>query len=271
MPFWLNDYKQLLIQQREVHHIGRHSVKKIPTALYAAEKILVTIIVLIVGGMVYSGCSTEPVVKDQFMSISKPDSTIQQNSNVLSPSYVFRIGDQLRISIRGYSEFDTTMFIAENGIISIRLIGDITAAGVSRAQLSEEIVKKLSVYIKSEIHPSIIVLNALVQKVAVLGAVVKQDNYTIPTDVTVLQMLAMAGGATTEADLQHIKIFRKGDTGNVEEIDFTKYISNGSIGEMPMLKPGDTLYVPREENIIRELSSFFRDAIFLFTLFTISN
>ncbi len=226
---------------------------------------------LIVSGFVLFGCSTNPTINDNVNPHSGLDTLGQPIINVQSSSYIFRQGDQLRITIRGYPEFDTTMVVNDVGTITMRLVGDLNVAGVSRAQLTEDIISKLSAYIKTEIYPSIVVLNALTQKVAVLGAVGRQENYTIQNDVTVLQILAMAGGSTAESDLQHIKIFRNGDSGNFEEIDITQYIANGNISEMPMVKPGDTVYVPREENIIRELSSFFRDTIFIFTLFTLSN
>ncbi len=202
--------------------------------------------------------------------LPKTDPTLLQNVKLQSPSYIFRSGDQLRITISGYAEFDTIVVVAEEGTIPMRLIGEMPAKGITREQLIENIKTKLSVYIKTAVEPTIVLLNALEQKVAVLGAVGRQDSYVITNDVTVLQVLAMAGGATGEADIQHIKLFRNGDSGNVQEIDIAKYISSGSIREMPMLKAGDIVYVPREENIIRELSSFFRDTIFLFTLFTIS-
>jgi polysaccharide export outer membrane protein len=246
-------------------------VKKISTTPQAVAKIFVSIMMLFIGGIVYSGCATYPSVMENSEIIQKTNPTTQQNVNAQSPRYIFRPGDQLRITIRGYPEFDTTATVAEDGNIFIRLIGDLHAAGWSREQLIDSIKIKLSVYIKTDVYPSIALLNTLEQKVAVLGAVARQDNYLIPTEVTVLQILAMAGGATAESDLHHIKIFRNGDSGNVEEIDITNYISSGRINEMPLIKPGDTVYVPREENIIRELSSFFRDTIFLFTLFTISN
>lgn len=228
------------------------------------------VVVSLIGNFLI-GCSTGSLVSDNERTYPKLDSLNQQIINVQSSSYIFRQGDMLRISIRGYPEFDTTTVVSDAGTITMRLIGDLTTAGLSRTQLNDDIISKLTVYIKSEIHPSIVVLNAITQKVAVLGAVMKQDNYTITSEVTILQILAMAGGATPESDLQHIKIFRNGDSRNAEEIDITEYISNGSIHEMSSVKPGDTIYVPREENIIRELSSFFRDTIFLFTLFTISN
>lgn len=225
---------------------------------------------LVISVSIYSGCSSDQILRDSVAIIPKTDSTVQQNAKAQSPTYVFRSGDQMRITIRGYSEFDTTIVVTEEGTISMRLIGELSVKGITREQLIKNIKSKLSVYIKTVVDPTVVLLNAAEQKVAVLGTVGRQDSYSIPNDVTILQILAMAGGATVDADLQHIKLFRNGDAGNVEEIDITKYISNGSIREMPMVKPGDIVYVPREENIIRELSSFFRDTIFLFTLFTIS-
>jgi polysaccharide biosynthesis/export protein len=238
-------------------------VKKIPTALSYAVKFLFMCSVILVG------CTSNNVTQDELLSGAQI--SIRQNIDVQSPTYVFQSGDLLRITVRGYPEFDTTTVISETGTITVRLVGEISAAGISRSQLVADLKSKLSVYVKTDIYPVITVLNALIQKVAVFGAVVRQENYTIGLEASLLQVLAMAGGTTAEADLQHLKIFRNGDRVHFEEVDFTKYISSGNIGGIPTVKPGDTVYVPREENIIRELSTFFRDTIFLFTLFTISN
>lgn len=245
-------------------------MKNLPTVLYYAVKILVSTasIVFLAGSL--QGCSSKQLVVDS-INTGTTSRLHSQQTDVQSPSYIFQNGDQVRITIRGYQEFDTTAVIGESGTISMRLIGDLQAAGVSRSQLIEDITTKLSKYVKTDIHPVITVLNAFIQKVAVFGAVQRQENYSITTEATLMQVLAMAGGTTSDADLQHIKIFRNNDKTNFEEVDFTKYISTGNISGMPTVKPGDTVYVPREENIIRELSSFFRDTIFLFTLFTISN
>jgi polysaccharide biosynthesis/export protein len=247
-------------------------VKNIPTGYKAAEKIIFLTILLFMSGMFFSGCIPYPNSIDNTKIIKKPASTTApQNINTQSLGYIFRRGDQLRITIRGYPEFDTTATVNEDGNVFIRLIGDLHTVGSSREQLIDSIKAKLSIYIKTEVIPSIVLLNTLEQRVAVLGAVARQENYSIPAEVSVLQILAMAGGATPDADLHHIKIFRGGEPGNAEEVDVTKYISKGSINEMPLIKPGDTVFIPAEENIIHELSSFFRDTIFLFTLFTITN
>jgi polysaccharide biosynthesis/export protein len=249
-----------------------YSVKKIPTAHTNIVKLLIISLFLIGIGGLSTGCApTNKTVKESLGTISRGDSLHLQSSNLQSPTYIFRTGDQLRITIRGFSEFDTTVFVSETGTIAMRYVGELRAANLSRTQLTEEIISKLSFYIKTEIIPSIAVLNTITQKVAVLGAVGKQDNYAISSDVTILQILAMAGGATTDADLEHTKIFRAENQQVAEEVDLNKYIAKGDIKEIPMVRPGDIVYIPREENIIRELSTFFRDAIFLFTLFTISN
>lgn len=217
------------------------------------------------------GCSGSEESVHRDGTSFRRDTLAQSASNIQSMSYVFKQGDQLRVSLRGFPEFDTTVVVNENGTFPMRLIGDVNAGGASRAQVTEDLKVRLRDYIATDVQPTIIVMNTLVQKVAVLGAVLKQDNYSIGAEATLLQVLAMAGGATAESDLQHIRIFRNGDEGNAEEIDLTRYITTGGGVDVTIIRPGDIVYVPREENIIRELSSFFRDTIFLFTLFTISN
>ena len=84
-------------------------------------------------------------------------------------------------------------------------------------------------------------------------------------------MLTIAGGTTTDSDLHHIKILRGGLNYPPIEVDLASFIENGNLDAIPIIRPGDTVYVPKKENVVRDLSDFVRDAIFIFSFFRVFN
>jgi polysaccharide export outer membrane protein len=214
------------------------------------------------------GCASSRISHEQAKDILS--GTMNQATNPQSSLYCIQAGDQVKISIAEYPEFDTTATVSGTGTIALKIVGEIQAAGLTRDQLSAQLILKLSDFVRTSIHPIVTVVSGLAQKVAILGAVARQDNYPITSEMSLLQVLALAGGVTAEADVQRIRIIRGGDTRNIVEVDFTQYLERGRTTDVPLIRAGDIVFVPREENVIRELSNFFRDAIFLFSVFAVS-
>ena len=86
-----------------------------------------------------------------------------------------------------------------------------------------------------------------------------------------MEILSAAGGPTTESDLEHVKIFPMGNDNYPVEVNLEWYIENGQVQRLPMIKPGDTIYVPKKENVVRDFSDFARDVIVLFGFFRLFN
>jgi polysaccharide export outer membrane protein len=188
-----------------------------------------------------------------------------------SENYVIRQGDQIKISVWGYPEFTTEGLVKETGTFTVPLIGELVVGGLTKEQFTEQLKQKLAVYIKGEMQLSITVISTILPKVAVLGAVTRQDNYTITNDVSLIEILSTAGGTTQDSDLRHIKIIRSIKNSEPIEVDLITYIEKGKVETIPMVHPGDTVYIPKKSNIVRELSDFMRDAIFIFGFFRIFN
>jgi polysaccharide export outer membrane protein len=178
-------------------------------------------------------------------------------------------GDQVQISVWGFSEFNTTTTVKETGTIVIPLIGEMQAARLTKEEFTTQLKSRLAEYIKDEPRLTVSIVNLAGLKVSVMGAVSRQDNYPVVGEVTLIEMLTSAGGATEEADIQNIKIFRNGLTQNYIEIDLPKHMAHGEVNRIPMVRPGDTVFVPRQENLVRELSEFMRDVLVVFGFFTI--
>ncbi len=189
-----------------------------------------------------------------------------------SDTYVIRQGDQIQISVWGYPEFTVqNAVVKENGTINVPLVGDVVAAGLTKEQFSNDLKKKLAEYIQGEIKLTVSVLSSVVQKVTVLGAVSRQENYPLTADASLLEVISTAGGTTPDSDLRHIRILRGGVNRQPIEVDLTWYMENGDIDAIPIIRPGDTVFIPKKANVIRDLSDFLRDAIFIFGFFRVFN
>lgn len=184
---------------------------------------------------------------------------------------VLAIGDQLQLSVIGYPEFNTTTSVKASGVITIPLIGEVKAVGLSKEQLEAEIVHRLTDYVKSTVYITLNLTSTTVQSIIVLGAVKAQNSYPSTTPVSIFQLLATAGGPITDADLRHVKLFRNSDLSREEEIDLSGIVSPGGRPGRgtPMVNPGDLVYVPTSENFIRQFSPFVYDILVVLTLFSL--
>lgn len=230
----------------------------------------ITVIFITFSTLLCSCSSSDEVAKENLSQIIRTASRPIQ-AEAQSENYVIRQGDQIKISVWGYPEFTSEGPVKETGIFSVPLLGELVAAGLTKEQFTEQLKQKLAVYIKGEIQLTIAVISTILPKVAVLGAVTRQDNYTITNDVSLIEILSTAGGTTQDSDLRHIKIIRTGKNSEPIEVDLIAYIEKGKIETIPMVRPGDTVYIPKKSNIVRELSDFMRDAIFIFGFFRIFN
>jgi len=128
--------------------------------------------------------------------------------------------------------------------------------------------ERLSEYVKGDprITISHIDMNS---RVSVMGAVTKQDNYPVMTDESLIEIIAAAGGPAEGADLRHVKLFRNGKRNDVIDVDITRHLEDGDMEDIPKVKPGDMVFVPKEENLMRELSDYARDILVLFGFFSL--
>ena len=88
-----------------------------------------------------SGCSSGELTKDQVLSTL---TSRGRRLTVESENYVLQKGDQIEVTVPGYSDFHTTSNVDENGSINIPTIGIIHAGGETKAALREQVKKKLS-------------------------------------------------------------------------------------------------------------------------------
>lgn len=186
-----------------------------------------------------------------------------------SGEYTIKEGDKIDLSVWDYPEFKTSSTVNQMGTITIPLVGDIQAAGMSKDEFIDQLKKKLAEYVKGEPKITLSISSPMTQKITVIGAVTKQDNYPVTSQVSLLEILSAAGGTTADADLYHIKIIRFESGGDPDVVDLADAMETGKVETLPKVRPGDTVYVPEKENVVRSLSVFLSDAILLLGIFRV--
>lgn len=174
-------------------------------------------------------------------SVSRAGSDANATSSVEDQ---YRIGpeDILHISVWGNQEMTRDMPVRPDGKISMPLIQDIQAEGLTAAELSDVLHQKLNAFIKDP-QVAVIVTQVNAPKVFVIGNVTRPGPYPLRGDLSVLQALALAGGFTPFASPKDIKVLRNSTGGQkIFEVNYYDMINDGEGNYM--LKPGDTIVVP---------------------------
>ena len=162
--------------------------------------------------------------------------------------YILGVTDVVSVSVWRNQDLSISVPVRPDGMISVPLIGDIKAAGVSPESLAQSIEAELATYIR-EPQVSVIVTsmgsNEFKDRVRVTGAVGQPMSVPHRDGMTVLDMLLSAGGATPFASLNDAMLYRMMN-GEVVAIPvrLDDILSKGDIETNYSLRPGDILAVP---------------------------
>lgn len=186
-----------------------------------------------------------------FINFYTPSYTLGAYKDTKPPSrtllYVIGPEDIMEISVWKNAELSKEVVVRPDGMISLPLIGDVQAAGLTPDQLRLKIVEKLKEY-QDTVVVSVIIKEVLSYNIFILGEVVKPGIYTLKRKTTLLQAFAIAGGFNQFASKNKIIIIREktdGSTGEVKiKIRFDDIIKKADSTMNLILQPGDTIFVP---------------------------
>ncbi len=160
------------------------------------------------------------------------------------PGYLIGPQDELNISVWKEPEVTRTVPVRPDGRISLPLINDVQAAGLTPLQLSKAITEKLNKYF-TDPQVTVIVTAINSRRIFILGEVGRPGAYPLLPDMTVLQALSGAGGFSQFANLKGIYVLRNENGKQVKYPFNYKEVIKGSRPEQNIvLKPGDTVVVP---------------------------
>jgi polysaccharide export outer membrane protein len=176
----------------------------------------------------------------------------QQASPVTTPvapaplptGYVIGPEDMLQVSIWKNEAMSRALPVRPDGKISLPLLHDVQAAGLTPMQLRDKIAASLAEFMPNP-EVSVTVLEVRSYRVSVLGEVQKPGTFQPRAPVTVLEALAQAGGFRDFASPSKIIIFRRDDRGQTQRLRFNYNRAVGSAGEDNVtLRSGDVIVVP---------------------------
>jgi polysaccharide export outer membrane protein len=160
-----------------------------------------------------------------------------------SSSYVIGPSDVLTITVWKEPTLSGTILVRPDGMVSLALLGDVQASGLTPLQLGDQIALKLKKYIQDP-NVSVVVSQIHSKVVYLLGEVGKRGPVEMTPGMTLLEAIASAGGLTDFANQKKIYILRN-DTGSRQRIPVHYKEALKGDGTLNLaLKPGDTIVVP---------------------------
>jgi polysaccharide export outer membrane protein len=134
--------------------------------------------------------------------------------------------------------------VRPDGMISLPLLDDIRASGLTAMELREVIAKKLVEYMPAP-EVSVIVTDVRSFKVSVMGEVAKPGRYELRSKTTVLDIVAQSGGFTQFAARSKIVVLRpNGKKIERMAFNYNRVIASGGEDENFYLQPNDIVLVP---------------------------
>jgi polysaccharide biosynthesis/export protein len=157
--------------------------------------------------------------------------------------FVIGPSDVLRLNVWKNLELSQTVTVTPDGFVSVPLLGDVHVAGMTANELSQLLSTRLRSFVVSpQVTVSIIDIRS--RQVYVLGQVSKPGGFPLIAPLTVLQLIAQAGGLTNYANRKAIVILRPSANGP-QKLNFNyNDVIHGNGKQNITLEPGDTVIIP---------------------------
>jgi len=159
-------------------------------------------------------------------------------------AYKINAGDVLDISVWKEEELQREIRVLPDGNISFPLVGEIMVAGNTLTTVREQMVEKLSEYITDPVV-NISVKSSEGNSVYVIGQVKQPGQFIMYQPLDVMQVLSLAGGLTTFAKANDIRILRRTEQGPTSiEFEYGELEDGDELASNIVLKSGDVVVVP---------------------------
>jgi polysaccharide export outer membrane protein len=183
-------------------------------------------------------------------STSEPRLPLKESAgpSVLVKSYKMAVGDQIQINVWKMAELSLAEPIRPDGKISMPLVGDVMAVGLTPEELAANLEVKLANYVKA---PNVTVIltglqgQEFLSRISVTGSV--NNNVAMPyhQGMTVLDAVLEAGSVDLYADANETKLHRRTSKGNeTYDIRLKDIMEDGDMTTNVNLLPGDIITVP---------------------------
>lgn len=158
--------------------------------------------------------------------------------------YVIGADDVLDVNVWKEQELTRTLQVRPDGKISMPLLGDVQAAGLTPGQLAQTVSEKLKKFLTAP-QVTVILTQINSQRVYVMGEVTRPGAYPVLPGMTILQAISSAGGLTQFANSK--KIFLMRDENHIQTkypFSYKEVLDGRKAEENLTVKAGDTIVVP---------------------------
>ena len=186
--------------------------------------------------------TSSPVPASGQQSALAPGSRANLGGAIDPERYVIGAEDSLQITVWKEPTLSGTIPVRPDGMISLVLVGDLKAAGLTPMALSADIGQRLKKYIQDPVV-TVVVLGVNSQRIFTVGEVNKVGPVMMTPGMTPLQAIVTAGGLTQFANSKHIYILRT-VAGKQQKIPFNYKQALKGDNQGVALIPGDTIVVP---------------------------
>ena len=114
-----------------------------------------------------------------------------------------RVGDRIQLTVEGHPDLSSEFAVVSGRVLVLPALGEVPVAGVLRSELQDHLRREIGRYIRDPVVRA----RSLI-RLEVIGAVVAQGFYSIPSDILVSDALMQAGGPAVNADVEKIRVER---------------------------------------------------------------
>ena len=159
--------------------------------------------------------------------------------------YVIGVDDRLQIRVWDNESLNVTVPVRSDGKISVPLLDDVQAEGLTPIELKEVLTREYAEYVTA---PDVTVMVSEVNSrfVSIVGGVARNSRVPVTRNLRVLEVIAAAGGFNTFAKRSDVRIVRRAEDGTEQEFrfDYEDYIRGNAPGTNIVLQAGDTIIIP---------------------------
>jgi polysaccharide export outer membrane protein len=189
-----------------------------------------------------AGSTTGATPSTGTTGVSRPDPPRSGGTAIVGPDYRLAIGDKLRVEVYKDPQLSQSLQVRPDGKITLPLVGDVNAAGLTSIELRDQLATALREYVTNPVV-TVIVVETVPPLVYVMGEVTNPGSIPLNGPMSVLQALAMAGGFRDFANTKDIRVLRRTSRG-VQTIAFNYKDAVKGDSNHVMLQAGDTVIVP---------------------------
>ncbi len=201
----------------------------------------ISVLILALLGLAISACVQN--LRDQ-PSAAEMDSFAQEARQ----EYVIGPRDVISTTVWGQADLSMPgLEVRLDGKISIPLLDDVHAAGLTPAELKIVITEGLEEFV-SDPHVTVMVVQSRSKVFYILGEVVNENKFLLQPEMRLVDAIAMAGGLKTFSRKDRIKLIRSKDSGQTVEFvfDYDAFVNGENLEQNVLLLPGDRIIVPDE-------------------------